>query len=162
MEIKKKNLLINIASVILTISIFVGMSLFYTIRINANILNLLYIMLHPKMLIIDILIIINIYIVFKYIKTTMKLLFDKKIVKSFIMLFIAAILISLVIYIVKYANSYLRLIAFNVLIILEVTLVPIIFLAIMIYLTRKKSKKTKIIFIGMAVIVLLLRCNKMD
>lgn len=36
MEIKKKNLLINIASVILTIGIFVGMAIFCAIRISEN------------------------------------------------------------------------------------------------------------------------------
>lgn len=158
METKKK-IIINIISVILTISIFVAMAVFYMNRINANLLDIIFIMLFPQMLIIDVLVILNIYIVFKYMQTTTKLIFDKKIFKSFIMLFIAAILLSIAIYIVKYANSYLRLIAFNILIIIEVTLVPIIFLAIMIYLTRKKRVKFKVIFIGIAVIVLLLRCN---
>ena len=161
METKKKNVLINLLSSIITICILVVISIFYIHRINANILDLIKITLFSHMIINDVFILVNIYFLFKYVKTIIKLLLDKKICKLAIMTLISILLIFSAIYIVKYANSYLRLIAFNILIILEITIAPIIFLIMMINLSRKKNNKVKFILISLGAIALISRSNKM-
>ena len=85
MEIKKKKI-INIISIIITLSLFLGMMFFYMGRINASFLYMINILIFPDMLIIDVILVLDAYILFKYIQLTLKLLFNKKVIKGLLMI----------------------------------------------------------------------------
>ena len=137
MEIKKKKI-INIISIIITLSLFLGMMLFYMGRINANFLDMINILIFPNMLIIDVILVLDAYILFKYIQLTLTLLFNKKVIKGLLMILLFVIILSMAIYVLIFANSYLRLLVYTIFMTLEFTIIPIIFLIMMIWTTRKK------------------------
>ena len=155
MEIKKKKI-INIISIIITLSLFLGMMLFYMGRINANFLDMINILIFPNMLIIDVILVLDAYILFKYIQLTLKLLFNKKVIKGLLMILLFVIILSMAIYVLIFANSYLRLLVYTIFMTLEFTIIPIIFLIMMIWTTRKKSTKIKLATIIITLIIVAL------
>ena len=155
MEIKKKKI-INIISIIITLSLFLGMMFFYMGRINASFLYMINILIFPNMLIIDVILVLDAYILFKYIQLTLKLLFNKKVIKGLLMILLFVIILSMAIYVLIFANSYLRLLVYTIFMTLEFTIIPIIFLVMMIWATRKKSTKIKLATIIITLIIVAL------
>ena len=91
-----------------------------------------------------ILLAIDIYIIFKYIKLFIQSIYKKKIKRAIILAIIALTVGIGFYYCLRYSNSILKATMFNILLIIQITLIPIILLLIMIFNTKNKKKAQKI------------------
>ena len=136
MEIKKKNIIINIISIIITLAILLAVFWKEILQVplivsSIQIVDYIYI----------ILLAIDIYIIFKYIKLFIQSIYKKKIKRAIILAIIA---LTVFYYCLRYSNSILKATMFNILLIIQITLIPIILLLIMIFNTKNKKKAQKI------------------
>ena len=139
MEIKKKNLIINIISIIITLAILLAVFWKEILQVplivsSIQIVDYIYI----------ILLAIDIYIIFKYIKLFIQSIYKKKIKRAIILAIIALTVGIGFYYCLRYSNSILKATMFNILLIIQITLIPIILLLIMIFNTKNKKKAQKI------------------
>lgn len=139
MEIKKKNIIINIISIIITLAILLAVFWKEILQVplivsSIQIVDYIYI----------ILLAIDIYIIFKYIKLFIQSIYKKKIKKAIILAIIALTVGIGFYYCLRYSNSILKATIFNILLIIQITLIPIILLLIMIFNTKNKKKAQKI------------------
>ena len=139
MEIKKKNIIINIISIIITLSILLAVFWKEILQLplivsSIQIVDYIYI----------ILLAIDIYIIFKYIKLFIQSIYKKKIKRAIILAIIALTVGIGFYYCLRYSNSILKATMFNILLIIQITLIPIILLLIMIFNTKNKKKAQKI------------------
>lgn len=139
MEIKKKNIIINIISIIITLAILLAVFWKEILQVplivsSIQIVDYIYI----------ILLAIDIYIIFKYIKLFIQLIYKKKIKRAIILAIIALTVGIGFYYCLRYSNSILKATIFNILLIIQITLIPIILLLIMIFNTKNKKKAQKI------------------
>ena len=126
MEIKKKNIIINIISIIITLAILLAVFWKEILQVplivsSIQIVDYIYI----------ILLAIDIYIIFKYIKLFIQSIYKKKIKRAIILAIIALTVGIGFYYCLRYSNSI-------------ITLIPIILLLIMIFNTKNKKKAQKI------------------
>lgn len=159
METKKKRI-INILSILLTITLFgaIFWKYLYVMMIGLFWTGLKSISLLAtfKNMVILALILTNIYIVFKYIKLLLEMCSKRKIRASLLLLAIAVFICVFVIYIVNYANSYLKLLLLNIGIVIDIIVIPIVYLVISIFNVYNKNKVHKILLISYASILLIL------
>ena len=139
MEIKKKNIIINIISIIITLAILLAVFWKEILQVplivsSIQIVDYIYI----------ILLAIDIYIIFKYIKLFIQSIYKKKIKRAIILAIIALTVGIGFYYCLRYSNSILKATMFNILLIIQITLIPIILLLIMIFNTKNKKKAQKI------------------
>lgn len=139
MEIKKKNIIINIISIIITLAILLAVFWKEILQVplivsSIQIVDYIYI----------ILLAIDIYIIFKYIKLFIQSIYKKKIKRAIILAIIALTVGIGFYYCLRYSNSILKATIFNILLIIQITLIPIILLLIMIFNTKNKKKAQKI------------------
>ncbi|CDE25252.1 unknown [Clostridium sp. CAG:440] len=139
MEIKKKNIIINIISIIITLAILLAVFWKEILQVplivsSIQIVDYIYI----------ILLAIDIYIIFKYIKLFIQSIYKKKIKRAIILAIIALTVGIGFYYCLRYSNSILKATMFNILLIIQITLIPIILLLIMIFNTKNKKKTQKI------------------
>lgn len=139
MEIKKKNIIINIISIIITLAILLAVFWKEILQVplivsSIQIVDYIYI----------ILLAIDIYIIFKYIKLFIQSIYKKKIKRAIILAIIALTVGIGFYYYLRYSNSILKATIFNILLIIQITLIPIILLLIMIFNTKNKKKAQKI------------------
>lgn len=139
MEIKKKNIIINIISIIITLAILLAVFWKEILQVplivsSIQIVDYIYI----------ILLAIDIYIIFKYIKSFIQSIYKKKIKRAIILAIIALTVGIGFYYCLRYSNSILKATMFNILLIIQITLIPIILLLIMIFNTKNKKKAQKI------------------
>ena len=139
MEIKKKNIIINIISNIITLAILLAVFWKEILQVplivsSIQIVDYIYI----------ILLAIDIYIIFKYIKLFIQSIYKKKIKRAIILAIIALTVGIGFYYCLRYSNSILKATIFNILLIIQITLIPIILLLIMIFNTKNKKKAQKI------------------
>ena len=139
MEIKKKNKIINIISIIITLAILLAVFWKEILQVplivsSIQIVDYIYI----------ILLAIDIYIIFKYIKLFIQSIYKKKIKRAIILAIIALTVGIGFYYCLRYSNSILKATMFNILLIIQITLIPIILLLIMIFNTKNKKKAQKI------------------
>lgn len=139
MEIKKKNIIINIISIIITLAILWAVFWKEILQVplivsSIQIVDYIYI----------ILLAIDIYIIFKYIKLFIQSIYKKKIKRAIILAIIALTVGIGFYYCLRYSNSILKATMFNILLIIQITLIPIILLLIMIFNTKNKKKARKI------------------
>ena len=139
MEIKKKNIIINIISIIITLAILLAVFWKEILQVplivsSIQIVDYIYI----------ILLAIDIYIIFKYIKLFIQSIYKKKIKRAIILAIIAVTVGIGFYYCLRYSNSILKATMFNILLIIQITLIPIILLLIMIFNTKNKKKAQKI------------------
>lgn len=139
MEIKKKNIIINIISIIITLAILWAVFWKEILQVplivsSIQIVDYIYI----------ILLAIDIYIIFKYIKLFIQSIYKKKIKRAIILAIIALTVGIGFYYCLRYSNSILKATMFNILLIIQITLIPIILLLIMIFNTKNKKKAQKI------------------
>ncbi len=139
MEIKKKNIIINIISIIITLAILLAVFWKEILQVplivsSIQIVDYIYI----------ILLAIDIYIIFKYIKLFIQSIYKKKIKRAIILVIIALTVGIGFYYCLRYSNSILKATMFNILLIIQITLIPIILLLIMIFNTKNKKKAQKI------------------
>ena len=139
MEIKKKNIIINIISIIITLAILLAVFWKEILQVplivsSIQIVDYIYI----------ILLAIDIYIIFKYIKLFIQSIYKKKIKRAIILAIIALTVGIGLYYCLRYSNSILKATMFNILLIIQITLIPIILLLIMIFNTKNKKKAQKI------------------
>lgn len=139
MEIKKKNIIINIISIIITLAILLAVFWKKILQVplivsSIQIVDYIYI----------ILLAIDIYIIFKYIKLFIQSIYKKKIKRAIILAIIALTVGIGFYYCLRYSNSILKATMFNILLIIQITLIPIILLLIMIFNTKNKKKAQKI------------------
>lgn len=139
MEIKKKNIIINIISIIITLAILWAVFWKEILQVplivsSIQIVDYIYI----------ILLAIDIYIIFKYIKLFIQSIYKKKIKRAIILAIIALTVGIGFYYCLRYSNSILKATIFNILLIIQITLIPIILLLIMIFNTKNKKKAQKI------------------
>lgn len=139
MEIKKKNIIINIISIIITLAILLAVFWKEILQVplivsSIQIVDYIYI----------ILLAIDIYIIFKYIKLFIQSIYKKKIKRAIILAIIALTVGIGFYYCLRYSNSILKATMFNILLIIQITLIPIILLLIMIFNTKNKKKVQKI------------------
>lgn len=139
MEIKKKNIIINIISIIITLAILLAGFWKEILQVplivsSIQIVDYIYI----------ILLAIDIYIIFKYIKLFIQSIYKKKIKRAIILAIIALTVGIGFYYCLRYSNSILKATIFNILLIIQITLIPIILLLIMIFNTKNKKKAQKI------------------
>lgn len=139
MEIKKKNIIINIISIIITLAILLAVFWKEILQVplivsSIQIVDYIYI----------ILLAIDIYIIFKYIKLFIQSIYKKKIKRAIILAIIALTVGIGFYYCLRYSNSILKSTIFNILLIIQITLIPIILLLIMIFNTKNKKKAQKI------------------
>lgn len=139
MEIKKKNIIINIISIIITLAILLAVFWKEILQVplivsSIQIVDYIYI----------ILLAIDIYIIFKYIKSFIQSIYKKKIKRAIILAIIALTVGIGFYYCLRYSNSILKATIFNILLIIQITLIPIILLLIMIFNTKNKKKAQKI------------------
>lgn len=139
MEIKKKNIIINIISIIITLAILLAVFWKEILQLplivsSIQIVDYIYI----------ILLAIDIYIIFKYIKLFIQSIYKKKIKRAIILAIIALTVGIGFYYCLRYSNSILKATMFNILLIIQITLIPIILLLIMIFNTKNKKKAQKI------------------
>lgn len=139
MEIKKKNIIINIISIIITLAILLAVFWKEILQVplivsSIQIVDYIYI----------ILLAIDIYIIFKYIKLFIQSIYKKKIKRAIILAIIALTVGIGFYYCLRYSNSILKATMFNILLIIQITLIPIILLLIMIFNTKNKKKAPKI------------------
>ena len=139
MEIKKKNIIINIISIIITLAILLAVFWKEILQVplivsSIQIVDYIYI----------ILLAIDIYIIFKYIKVFIQSNYKKKIKRAIILAIIALTVGIGFYYCLRYSNSILKATMFNILLIIQITLIPIILLLIMIFNTKNKKKAQKI------------------
>lgn len=139
MEIKKKNIIINIISIIITLAILLAVFWKEILQVplivsSIQIVDYIYI----------ILLAIDIYIIFKYIKLFIQSIYKKKIKRAIILAIIALTVGIGFYYCLRYSNSILKATIFNILLIIQITLIPIILLLIMIFNTKNKKKTQKI------------------
>lgn len=139
MEIKKKNIIINIISIIITLAILLAVFWKEILQLplivsSIQIVDYIYI----------ILLAIDIYIIFKYIKLFIQSIYKKKIKRAIILAIIALTVGIGFYYCLRYSNSILKATIFNILLIIQITLIPIILLLIMIFNTKNKKKAQKI------------------
>ena len=139
MEIKKKNIIINIISIIITLAILLAVFWKEILQVplivsSIQIVDYIYI----------ILLAIDIYIIFKYIKLFIQSIYKKKIKRAIILAIIALTVGIGFYYCLRYSNSILKATMFNILLIIQITLIPIIRLLIMIFNTKNKKKAQKI------------------
>lgn len=139
MEIKKKNIIINIISIIITLAILLTVFWKEILQVplivsSIQIVDYIYI----------ILLAIDIYIIFKYIKLFIQSIYKKKIKRAIILAIIALTVGIGFYYCLRYSNSILKATMFNILLIIQITLIPIILLLIMIFNTKNKKKAQKI------------------
>ena len=139
MEIKKKNIIINIISIIITLAILLAVLWKEILQLplivsSIQIVDYIYI----------ILLAIDIYIIFKYIKLFIQSIYKKKIKRAIILAIIALTVGIGFYYCLRYSNSILKATMFNILLIIQITLIPIILLLIMIFNTKNKKKAQKI------------------
>ena len=139
MEIKKKNIIINIISIIITLAILLAVLWKEILQVplivsSIQIVDYIYI----------ILLAIDIYIIFKYIKLFIQSIYKKKIKRAIILAIIALTVGIGFYYCLRYSNSILKATMFNILLIIQITLIPIILLLIMIFNTKNKKKAQKI------------------
>jgi hypothetical protein len=139
LEIKKKNIIINIISIIITLAILLAVFWKEILQVplivsSIQIVDYIYI----------ILLAIDIYIIFKYIKSFIQSIYKKKIKRAIILAIIALTVGIGFYYCLRYSNSILKATMFNILLIIQITLIPIILLLIMIFNTKNKKKAQKI------------------
>jgi membrane protein len=139
LEIKKKNIIINIISIIITLAILLAVFWKEILQVplivsSIQIVDYIYI----------ILLAIDIYIIFKYIKLFIQSIYKKKIKRAIILAIIALTVGIGFYYCLRYSNSILKATMFNILLIIQITLIPIILLLIMIFNTKNKKKAQKI------------------
>ena len=139
MEIKKKNIIINIISIIITLAILLAVFWKEILQVplivsSIQIVDYIYI----------ILLAIDIYIIFKYIKLFIQSIYKKKIKRAIILAIIALTVGIGFYYCLRYSNSILKATMFNILLIIQITLIPIILLLIMIFNTKNKKRAQKI------------------
>ena len=139
MEIKKKNIIINIISIIITLAILLAVFWKEILQVplivsSIQIVDYIYI----------ILLAIDIYIIFKYIKLFIQSIYKKKIKRAIILAILALTVGIGFYYCLRYSNSILKATIFNILLIIQITLIPIILLLIMIFNTKNKKKAQKI------------------
>jgi len=139
LEIKKKNIIINIISIIITLAILLAVFWKEILQLplivsSIQIVDYIYI----------ILLAIDIYIIFKYIKLFIQSIYKKKIKRAIILAIIALTVGIGFYYCLRYSNSILKATMFNILLIIQITLIPIILLLIMIFNTKNKKKAQKI------------------
>jgi hypothetical protein len=139
LEIKKKNIIINIISIIITLAILLAVFWKEILQVplivsSIQIVDYIYI----------ILLAIDIYIIFKYIKLFIQSIYKKKIKRAIILAIIALTVGIGFYYCLRYSNSILKATIFNILLIIQITLIPIILLLIMIFNTKNKKKAQKI------------------
>lgn len=139
MEIKKKNIIINIISIIITLAILLAVFWKEILQVplivsSIQIVDYIYI----------ILLAIDIYIIFKYIKLFIQSIYKKKIKRAIILAIIALTVGIGFYYCLRYSNSILKATMFNILLIIQIALIPIILLLIMIFNTKNKKKAQKI------------------
>lgn len=139
MEIKKKNIIINIISIIITLAILLAVFWKEILQVplivsSIQIVDYIYI----------ILLAIDIYIIFKYIKLFIQSIYKKKIKRAIILAIIALTVGIGFYYCLRYSNSILKATMFNILLIIQITLIPIILLLIMIFNTKNKKNAQKI------------------
>ena len=139
MEIKKKNIIINIISIIITLAILLAVFWKEILQVplivsSIQIVDYIYI----------ILLAIDIYIIFKYIKLFIQSIYKKKIKRAIILAIIALTVGIGFYYCLRYSNSILKATMFTILLIIQITLIPIILLLIMIFNTKNKKKAQKI------------------
>ena len=139
MEIKKKNIIINIISIIITLAILLAVFWKEILQVplivsSIQIVDYIYI----------ILLALDIYIIFKYIKLFIQSIYKKKIKRAIILAIIALTVGIGFYYCLRYSNSILKATIFNILLIIQITLIPIILLLIMIFNTKNKKKAQKI------------------
>lgn len=139
MEIRKKNIIINIISIIITLAILLAVFWKEILQVplivsSIQIVDYIYI----------ILLAIDIYIIFKYIKLFIQSIYKKKIKRAIILAIIALTVGIGFYYCLRYSNSILKATMFNILLIIQITLIPIILLLIMIFNTKNKKKAQKI------------------
>ena len=139
MEIKKKNIIINTISIIITLAILLAVFWKEILQVplivsSIQIVDYIYI----------ILLAIDIYIIFKYIKLFIQSIYKKKIKRAIILAIIALTVGIGFYYCLRYSNSILKATMFNILLIIQITLIPIILLLIMIFNTKNKKKAQKI------------------
>lgn len=139
MEIKKKNIIINIISIIITLAILLAVFWKEILQVplivsSIQIVDYIYI----------ILLAIDIYIIFKYIKLFIQSIYKKKIKRAIILAIIALTVGIGFYYCLRNSNSILKATMFNILLIIQITLIPIILLLIMIFNTKNKKKAQKI------------------
>lgn len=139
MEIKKKNIIINIISIIITLAILLAVFWKEILQVplivsSIQIVDYIYI----------ILLAIDIYIIFKYIQLFIQSIYKKKIKRAIILAIIALTVGIGFYYCLRYSNSILKATMFNILLIIQITLIPIILLLIMIFNTKNKKKAQKI------------------
>jgi len=139
LEIKKKNIIINIISIIITLAILLAVFWKEILQVplivsSIQIVDYIYI----------ILLAIDIYIIFKYIKLFIQSIYKKKIKRAIILAIIALTVGIGFYYCLRYSNSILKATMFNILLIIQITLIPIILLLIMIFNTKNKKKVQKI------------------
>ena len=136
---KKKNIIINIISIIITLAILLAVFWKEILQVplivsSIQIVDYIYI----------ILLAIDIYIIFKYIKLFIQSIYKKKIKRAIILAIIALTVGIGFYYCLRYSNSILKATMFNILLIIQITLIPIILLLIMIFNTKNKKKAQKI------------------
>lgn len=151
MEIKKKNIIINIISIIITLAILLAVFWKEILQVplivsSIQIVDYIYI----------ILLAIDIYIIFKYIKLFIQSIYKKKIKRAIILAIIALTVGIGFYYCLRYSNSILKATMFNILLIIQITLIPIILLLIMIFNTKNKKKAQKITAIILSEVFIIL------
>lgn len=135
MEIKKKNIISIIITLAILLAVFWKEILQVPLIVSSiQIVDYIYI----------ILLAIDIYIIFKYIKLFIQSIYKKKIKRAIILAIIALTVGIGFYYCLRYSNSILKATMFNILLIIQITLIPIILLLIMIFNTKNKKKAQKI------------------